>query len=106
MMMTVRVLMHGSENWSLNRSDKRTIEAAEMRFLRPTAGYTLLDKKKISSDIREQLGIFNINDELTQYKINWREHIQRSTTDYPKKKIKLQTRRNKKCRNTTNEMGR
>ena len=46
-----------------------------MRFLRPMTEYTLLDKK--SSDIREQLGIFNINDKLTQYKINWREHIQR-----------------------------
>ena len=47
-----------------------------MIFLIPTAGYTLLDKK-VSSDIREQLGIFNINDDkLTQYKINWREHIQ------------------------------
>jgi hypothetical protein len=46
-----------------------------MRFLRPIAGYTL-DKKR-SSDIREQLGIYNINDKLTQYKINWREHIQR-----------------------------
>ena len=74
--MTVPVLMYGSENWSLNRSDKRKIEAAEMRFLRPTAGHTLLDKKR-SSDIREQLGIFNISDKLTQYKINWREHIQR-----------------------------
>ena len=37
---------------------------------------TLLDKKR-SSDIREQLGIFNINYKLTQYKINWREHLQR-----------------------------
>jgi hypothetical protein len=27
--------MCGSENWSLYRSDKREIEAAEMRFLRP-----------------------------------------------------------------------
>ena len=47
-----------------------------MIFLRPMAGYTILDKKR-SSDIREQLGIFNINDKVTQYKINWREHIQR-----------------------------
>ena len=39
--MAVPVLMYGSENWSLNRSDKRKIEAAEMRFLRPMAGYTL-----------------------------------------------------------------
>ena len=44
--MAVPVVMYGSENWSLNRSDKRKIEAAEMRFLRPTAGYTLLNKKK------------------------------------------------------------
>ena len=43
--MAVPVLMYGSENWSLNRSDKRKIEAAEMRFLRPMAGYTLWDKK-------------------------------------------------------------
>ena len=60
--MAVPVLMYGSDNWSLNRSDKRKIEAAEMRFLRPMAGYTHWDKR--SSDIREQLGIFNINDKL------------------------------------------
>jgi hypothetical protein len=35
--MAVPVLMYSSENWSLNRLDKRKIEAAEMRFLRPTA---------------------------------------------------------------------
>ena len=41
--------------------------------------------QKIISDIREQLGIFNVNDKLTQHKINWREHIQRM--DYQKKLI-------------------
>ena len=66
--MAVPVLMYGSENWSLNRSDKGKIEAAEMRFLRPTAEHTLWDKKR-SSDIREQLGIFNNNYKITQYKI-------------------------------------
>ena len=44
--MAVRVMMYGSENWSLNRSDKRKIEAAEMRFLRPMPGYTLWDQKE------------------------------------------------------------
>ena len=39
-------------------------------------GYTLWDKIG-SCDIREQLGIFNNNDKLTQFKLNWREHIQR-----------------------------
>ena len=51
-------------------------------------GYTLLDKKG-SSDIREQLGIFNINDKLTQYKINWREHIQRMDDNRLPKKFKI-----------------
>jgi hypothetical protein len=39
--MAVPVLMYGSENWSTNRPDKRKIEAAEMRFLRPMAGHTV-----------------------------------------------------------------
>ena len=33
--------------------------------------------QKRNSDIREQLGIFSINDKLTKYKINWRDHIRR-----------------------------
>ena len=82
--------MYGSENCSLNRSDKRRIEAAEMRFLRSMAGYTLLDKKR-SSDLREHLGIFNINDKLTQYKINWREHMQIMDDCKLPKTFKLQT---------------
>ena len=44
--MPVPVLMHGGENWPLNWSDERKIEAAEMRFLRPMAGYTPSDKKQ------------------------------------------------------------
>ena len=49
------------------------------------AGYTLWDEER-SSDIREQLGMFNINDKLTQYKINWREHIQRMDDNRRSKK--------------------
>jgi hypothetical protein len=47
--MTDPVLMHGIENWSLNLSDKRKIEAGEMRFLRSITGYTLWDKKKVAT---------------------------------------------------------
>ena len=73
-----------------------------MRFLRPMAEYALWDKK-IITDIREQLSIYNINDKLKQFKIHWREHIQRMDDNrLPKKK--LQTRRKKKYRKTTNEM--
>jgi hypothetical protein len=62
-------------DFNLNRvnfiTDKRKIETAEVIFLRPMA------RHNISSEIRDQLGIFNTNDKLTQYKINWREHIQK-----------------------------
>ena len=47
--------------------------------------------KKGSSDIREQLGIFNISDKLTQCKVNWRDHIQRIDDNRLSKKIKLHT---------------
>ena len=46
--MAVAVLMYGSENRFLNRSKKRKIEAAEMRFLRSLTGYTFLDKKVVT----------------------------------------------------------
>ena len=35
----------------------------------------------------EKLGIFNINDKLTQYKINWRQHIQRIAENRPPQNI-------------------
>ena len=47
--MAVPVLMYDSENWSLNRSDKRKIEAAEMRFLRSMTGCTLWDRKEAAT---------------------------------------------------------
>ena len=46
--MAVPVLMYGSENWFLNRSDKSKIEVAEIRFLRPMAGCTVWDKKEVT----------------------------------------------------------
>jgi hypothetical protein len=33
--------LYGSENWTLTASQRRRIEAAEMKLLRPMAGYTL-----------------------------------------------------------------
>jgi len=35
--------LYGSENWTLIALQRRRIEAAEMKLLRPLAGYTLYD---------------------------------------------------------------
>ena len=37
--------LYGSENWTLTASQRRRIEAAEMKLLRPLAGYILYDHK-------------------------------------------------------------
>jgi hypothetical protein len=55
--MAVPMLTYASENWTINRSDKKKIESAEMKFLRSVAGYTLLDKK---TKYRHTLRIKNI----------------------------------------------
>jgi hypothetical protein len=41
--MSAAVLIYGSENWALNRSEIRKIKTAEMRFIRYVSGFTLAD---------------------------------------------------------------
>jgi hypothetical protein len=67
--MAVRMLTYASENWTINRSDKKKIESAEMKFLRSVAGYTLLDKKR-STDIRSELKIFSETERIETNKID------------------------------------
>jgi len=41
----VPTFLYGSENWTLTASQRRRIEGAEMKLLRPLTGYTLHDYK-------------------------------------------------------------
>src|SRR6266576_2501227 len=56
--LTIPMLTYGSEVWALRKTDKRRIEATEMRFMR-TAGVTLRDKI-CSEDIRNMLGVTSV----------------------------------------------
>ncbi|PSN54630.1 hypothetical protein C0J52_10839 [Blattella germanica] len=49
--MAIPILLYGSEIWTLTSNQLRRIEAAEMKLLRPLAGYTLYDHKR-NADIR------------------------------------------------------
>jgi ABC-type ATPase involved in cell division len=40
-------LLYGSETWTVKARDVRRIRAAEMKYMRITAGYTWTDYKKI-----------------------------------------------------------
>ena len=81
---------------------RQRIEAAEMKLLRPLAGYTLYDHKTNNSICRE-LQITCILDKIDEYRLNWLLHLQRmpqnripwnhTTTDY-KEGEELEDRRN------------
>ena len=43
--LTLPVLSYGSETWTIKASDVRRITAAEMKYMRRTAGYTWTDYK-------------------------------------------------------------
>jgi len=45
--------LYGSENWTLTALQRRRIEAAEIKLLRPLAGYNLYDHKTNDSVRRE-----------------------------------------------------
>jgi len=41
--------LYGSENWTLTASQRQRIEAAEMKLLRPLAGYTVMTTKQTTA---------------------------------------------------------
>jgi len=70
------VLLYGSETWTFKASDGRRITAAEMKYMRRTAGYTWTDYRTNTQTAKE-LKITTILDKLLEYKRNWIQHVNR-----------------------------
>jgi len=68
--------LYGSGNSTLTALQRRRIEGAEMKLLRPLAGYTLYDHKT-NGFIRRELRITGILDKIGEYRWNWLSHLQR-----------------------------
>jgi hypothetical protein len=68
--------LYGSENWTLTALQRRRIEAAEMKLLRPLAGYNLHNHKTKDS-VRRELQTECILDKIDEYRRNWLLHLQR-----------------------------
>jgi hypothetical protein len=47
-----------------------------MKFLRRTAGYTKLDKKR-NTEILQELKIDSVVEHIDQYRNNWKQRVQR-----------------------------
>ena len=78
--MAVPLILYGSESWIERKRDKSNIQSAEMRFLRTVKGCTRRDHIK-NDDIREELGIFNLNEKIEEYREKWRLHLKRMNGD-------------------------
>jgi hypothetical protein len=63
------VLLYGSEAWTIKAGDTRRITAAEMKYIRRTAGYIWTDYKT-NTQIAKELKITPILDKLLAYKRN------------------------------------
>jgi hypothetical protein len=68
--------LYGSQNWTLTALQRRRIEAAEMKLLRPLAGYTLYEHKTNDS-IHCELQTECILDKIDEYRWNWLLHLKR-----------------------------
>jgi hypothetical protein len=68
--------LYGSEDWTLTALQRRRIEAAEMKLLRPLAGYTL-HSHKTKNSVRRELQTECILDKINEYRMNWLLHLQR-----------------------------
>jgi hypothetical protein len=62
--------------WTIKARDARRITAAEMKYVRRTAGYTWTDYKT-NTQIAKELKITPILDKLLEYKRNWIQHVNR-----------------------------
>ena len=69
-------LLYGSETWTIKARNPRRITAAEMKYMRRTAGYTWTDYKT-NTQITKELKITPILDKLLEYMRNWIQHVNR-----------------------------
>jgi predicted peroxiredoxin len=66
--MAVPTLLYGSQAWTMKRADFQKIQTSEMKFLSTVRGYNLLDKKR-SEQIRKELLVKELNEQIQQYRI-------------------------------------
>jgi hypothetical protein len=67
--------LYVSEKWTLTALQRRRIEAAKMKLLRPLAGYTLYDQKTNDST-RLELQITCTLDKIFEYRLDSFSHLQ------------------------------
>jgi hypothetical protein len=74
--LALTVLIYRSETWTIKARDARRISAAEMKYMRRTAGYTWTDDKT-NLHIAKELEKATVLDKLLEYQLNWIQNVNR-----------------------------
>ena len=69
-------MLYDSETWTIKARDARRITAAEMKYMRRTAGY-IWTGYKTNAQIAKELKITPILDKLLEYMRSWIQHVNR-----------------------------
>ena len=69
-------LLYNSENGTIKTGAARRITAAEMKYMRRTAGYTWMDYKT-NTEIAKELNITPVLDKIREYERYWLKYIKR-----------------------------
>jgi hypothetical protein len=72
-------LLYGSKTWMSGNQNRKHRETSQVRHLRLILGFTMRDKMR-NEHKREHLETENITEESRQYQRNWKEHVERLTS--------------------------
>jgi len=76
-------LLYSSENWTTITQEARRITAAEIKYMRKTAGCTWTDYKT-NTEIAKELNITPVLDKIQDYRKNWLQLINRMPQRLPR----------------------
>jgi hypothetical protein len=75
-------MLYGAECWPTKRWHIQQLSVAEMRMLRWICDNTRRDRVR-NDDIRERLGVAQVEEKLVQHRLRWFGHIQRGPAEAP-----------------------
>jgi ABC-type ATPase involved in cell division len=75
-------LLYGSGNWTVKTRDATRITAAEMKYLRRTAGYTWTDHKT-NTEFAKELNITLVLDKIQEKEVGYSMLIECHVRDDP-----------------------
>ena len=80
------VLLYGTETWTVDKKERKTLESTEKRMLRRIKGVTLRDRLR-SVNIRKELGVNDIIEKAREIRLQWYGYLTRMDDINPMKAV-------------------